>query len=181
MATATAAALILRSSCLSVPSHLPPRPSLLTTCQVISVKLLVHDERYTNKTDVEGLLEADAINAHLPPAVRVMTVQKVHLYDSKFNAAQLNQLPQPPQPLQSLQQVNKKFNARHICASRIYEYYLPSHMLGELPLPCTWPCLCLAPSPRPPHPRTLAALLTAARTTPHPAVALRAAQRRQRL
>lgn len=29
-----------------------------------------------------------------------------------------------------IQQVNRKFNARHMCASRTYEYYVPAFMLG---------------------------------------------------
>lgn len=64
---------------------------------VVSMKLLVYDERYTSLEDPEGLSHADAINAHLPPSVRVFSVQRC----------------------------NKKFNARHLASSRVYEYYLP--------------------------------------------------------
>ncbi len=34
-------------------------------------------------------------------------------------------------PLQHPHQVNKKFNARHMCDNRVYQYYLPASMLGE--------------------------------------------------
>ncbi|GAX79596.1 hypothetical protein CEUSTIGMA_g7037.t1 [Chlamydomonas eustigma] len=68
---------------------------------VMSMRLLVHDNRYSPEGDPEGLTHADLINAHLPPTIRVFTVQKT----------------------------NKKFNARHLALSRIYEYYLPVSML----------------------------------------------------
>lgn len=47
--------------------------------QVMGLKMLVDDSRYTLEEggDVEGLGVADAINAHLPPQIRVFTVQKV--------------------------------------------------------------------------------------------------------
>jgi tRNA pseudouridine38-40 synthase len=69
----------------------------------MSMRLLVHDDQYTPEVDPEGLAHADLINAHLPADIRVFTVQKT----------------------------NKKFNARHLALSRIYEYYLPVSMLGE--------------------------------------------------
>ncbi len=69
----------------------------------MSMKLLVHDSRYTPAGDPEGLTHADLINEHLPPHVRVLAVQKT----------------------------NNKFNARHQAATRTYEYYLPSSLLGE--------------------------------------------------
>ncbi len=47
--------------------------------QVMGLKMLVDDSRYTLEEggDVEGLGVADAINAHLPPQIRIFTVQKV--------------------------------------------------------------------------------------------------------
>ncbi|KAG1680413.1 hypothetical protein FOA52_015504 [Chlamydomonas sp. UWO 241] len=68
---------------------------------VVSLKLLVHDDRFTSLEDKEGLTHAELINAHLPPSIRVFAVQRCH----------------------------KKFNARHTAASRVYEYYLPSALL----------------------------------------------------
>lgn len=52
--------------------------------------------------DPEGVSLAESINVHLPPAIRVFSVQKV----------------------------NRKFNARHMGSSRMYEYYVPAFMLG---------------------------------------------------
>ena len=45
---------------------------------VMSMRLLVHDERYTPGGDPEGLTHADLINAHLPPSIQVFTVQKAN-------------------------------------------------------------------------------------------------------
>lgn len=59
-------------------------------------------EEAAYEADPEGSDYAAAVNAHLPPAVRV------------FN----------------LQRVNKKFNARHKCLKRTYEYLLPAALLG---------------------------------------------------
>jgi tRNA pseudouridine38-40 synthase len=67
----------------------------------MALKMLVDDSIYMGG-DTEGVAIADAVNAHLPPNIRVFTVQRV----------------------------NKKFNARHMADSRTYEYYLPAHMLG---------------------------------------------------
>lgn len=56
----------------------------LATCcfallvQVVGIRLLVYDDRYTPEGDAEGLTHADLINQHLPPAIRVLAVQKTH-------------------------------------------------------------------------------------------------------
>ena len=54
------------------------------------------------EADPEGLAIAAGINAHLPPAVRVLAVQRVQ----------------------------QKFDARQCCASRGYRYFLPASALG---------------------------------------------------
>lgn len=61
--------------------------------------LLPGDDRWD--TDPEGLELVEAINARLPPQVRVLSVQRV----------------------------NKKFHARRFCFDRTYEYQLPAYLL----------------------------------------------------
>ncbi|GLI59405.1 hypothetical protein VaNZ11_001288 [Volvox africanus] len=70
---------------------------------VMGLRMLVDDSRYAvgPEGDVEGLKLADSINQHLPPQIRVFTVQKT----------------------------NKKFSARHRCEERVYQYYLPASMI----------------------------------------------------
>ncbi|GIL77371.1 hypothetical protein Vretifemale_6833, partial [Volvox reticuliferus] len=70
---------------------------------VMGLRMLVDDSRYAvgPEGDVEGLALADAINLHLPPQIRVFSVQKT----------------------------NKKFSARHMCEERVYQYYLPASMI----------------------------------------------------
>ena len=66
---------------------------------VIGLRINMDDS--SQKQDTEGITIADQVNAHLPSMIRVLCVQKV----------------------------NKKFNARHYCSSRSYEYYLPCSMI----------------------------------------------------
>lgn len=85
---------------------MPPR------AQVVGLRILIDDdERYVR--DPEGLDLAAQVNAHLPPAVRIFSVQRV----------------------------NKKFNSRRQCIDRTYEYYLPAYWLGIGPKPPLEPAL----------------------------------------
>ncbi|KAG2491256.1 hypothetical protein HYH03_010463 [Edaphochlamys debaryana] len=70
---------------------------------VMGLRMLVDDSCYSLGPggDCEGLSVAAAVNAHLPPQIRIFTVQRT----------------------------NKKFSARHMCEGRTYQYYLPSSML----------------------------------------------------
>lgn len=67
---------------------------------VTALRMTIDDSLFHD--DPEGRAIAESINEHLPPVIRVLCVQKV----------------------------NKKFNARHLCESRSYEYYLPCSMIG---------------------------------------------------
>lgn len=60
------------------------------------MKLLVDESLFDS--DPEGTAIATAVNAKLPPAVRVFSAQRV----------------------------NKKFNTRRWCRARTYEYFLPA-------------------------------------------------------
>ncbi|PNW84649.1 hypothetical protein CHLRE_03g152950v5 [Chlamydomonas reinhardtii] len=70
---------------------------------VMGLRMLVDDAKYVAGPDgdCEGLALAEAVNTHLPPQIRVFTVQKT----------------------------NKKFSARHMCEGRVYQYYLPVSMI----------------------------------------------------
>ncbi|KAG2440173.1 hypothetical protein HXX76_004286 [Chlamydomonas incerta] len=70
---------------------------------VMGLRMLVDDARYVTGPggDCEGLGLAASVNTHLPPQIRVFTVQKT----------------------------NKKFSARHMCETRVYQYYLPASMI----------------------------------------------------
>ncbi|KAK9846471.1 hypothetical protein WJX81_004698 [Elliptochloris bilobata] len=67
---------------------------------VVACKLEIDVEDF--QQDSEGLRLAQSINAHLPPEVRVLSVQRV----------------------------NRSFNARNSCNSRTYHYYLPASIMG---------------------------------------------------
>jgi tRNA U38,U39,U40 pseudouridine synthase TruA len=67
---------------------------------VFAFKAQLDDASYQG--DPEGLAHAQRISQHLPSSVRVMSAQRV----------------------------NRKFNARHMCLERIYEYWLPQSLIG---------------------------------------------------
>lgn len=67
---------------------------------VVSMKLECDSDAFN--TDPDGIALAEGINAHLPPAIRVFSVQRV----------------------------SKKFDARRECIRREYSYFLPTSLLG---------------------------------------------------
>lgn len=77
-----------------------PQPPPRLPLQVFAFKAQLDDASYQG--DPEGLAHAQRISQHLPPSVRVMSAQRV----------------------------NRKFNARHMCLERTYEYWLPQSMIG---------------------------------------------------
>lgn len=70
--------------------------------QVIGCRVVLENADDVFLSDPEGQSLAASLNTHLPPSVRVLSVQRV----------------------------NKKFNARRACMERTYEYYLPASLLG---------------------------------------------------
>ena len=69
--------------------------------QVVAMKCLVDEKMFDR--DPEGLELAEKISAHLPPEIRVFSVQRV----------------------------NDGFFARKACTSRTYSYYVPLSLLTE--------------------------------------------------